>query len=250
MSSTLKLCAAVAVLLVAAPRAFAQGGTSPTGARCPAVRVVCPDSSLADAPATFKAEVTGGEPSDRLTYSWTTSAGTITEGQGTPSVTVAFAAGEQVNPFTATVKVGGLSAACPSEASCTTNACTLPLQGRRFDAYNNVSFEDERARLNNFAVELQHEPAAMGYLICYGGRRGRRGEAQARCDRAKDYVVRERGIDPARMVTIDGGFREELTVEPWIVPAGATPPVAAPTVEPADVQAVTEEQPRRARRRN
>ena len=31
------------------------------------------------------------------------------------------------------------------------------------------------------------------------------------------------------MTTVDGGYREDLTVELWIVPTGATPPTAAPT---------------------
>ena len=33
-----------------------------------------------------------------------------------------------------------------------------------------------------------------------------------------------RGIEATRIVNVDGGFREELTVKLSIVPAGATPP--------------------------
>jgi hypothetical protein len=47
-------------------------------------------------------------------------------------------------------------------------------------------------------------------------------------------------------VTVDGGFREDLTVELWIVPSGATPPENSPTVDPSEVQTI---QPRRGRRR-
>ncbi len=83
---------------------------------------------------------------------------------------------------------------------------------------------------------MQNDPTSQGYLVCYGGRRGRTGEAQRRCDRAKDYLVTTRGIDGSRVVTVDGGFREDLTVELWIVPSGATPPAASPTVDPSEVR--------------
>ncbi|HST51145.1 MAG TPA: hypothetical protein VLJ61_10860, partial [Pyrinomonadaceae bacterium] len=71
--------------------------------------------------------------------------------------------------------------------------------------------------------------------------------AQRRCDRAKDYLVTTRGIDASRVVTVDGGYKEDLTVELWVVPSGAAPPTASPTVQPSEVQ--TGPAPRRGRRR-
>ncbi|MDQ2921342.1 MAG: hypothetical protein M3R52_07010, partial [Acidobacteriota bacterium] len=53
------------------------------------------------------------------------------------------------------------------------------------------------------------------------------GEAQARADRAKDYLVNTRGIDAGRLTTVDGGCRSDLAVELWVVPTGATPPAAS-----------------------
>ncbi|MBV8857759.1 MAG: hypothetical protein JOZ02_12560, partial [Acidobacteria bacterium] len=44
------------------------------------------------------------------------------------------------------------------------------------------------------------------------------------------------GITADRIVTVDGGYREELTVELWVVPSGATPPAASPTVDPSEVK--------------
>jgi hypothetical protein len=118
---------------------------------------------------------------------------------------------------------------------------------RKIDEYGNIRFNDEKARLDNYAIELQNDPTAQGYLVCYGGRKGRAGEAQKRCDRAKDYLVTTRGIDSSRIVTVDGGYREDLTVELWVVPSGATPPAASPTVDPSEVKATPA--PRPARRR-
>src|SRR5204862_4577198 len=173
------------------------------------------------------------------------SAGTITSGQGTSSITVNASAGQTI---TATVDLGGLDPNCPKTASCTTSIKPPPPGSRKFDEYGNIRFNDEKARLDNFAIELQNDPTSQGYLICYGGRRGRAGEAQRRCDRAKDYLVTTRGISADRIVTVDGGYRENLTVELWIVPQGATAPTASPTVDPSEVKATAAPRPRGRRR--
>jgi hypothetical protein len=136
------------------------------------------------------------------------------------------------------VNVGGYPPECNTSASCSTTVTRRAI-ARLFDQYGNIAFNDEKARLDNFAIQLQNEPGAQGYIIAYGGRRGRTGEAQARADRAKDYLVNTRGVDPGRIVTVDGGFREDLTVELWIVPTGATPPTASPTLQQSDVTIIT-----------
>ncbi|MDT7542250.1 MAG: hypothetical protein QOE33_2154, partial [Acidobacteriota bacterium] len=117
----------------------------------------------------------------------------------------------------------------------------------QFDTYGNIPRNDVKARLDNFANELQAQPGSQGYIIGYGGRKGVTGEAQRRADFAKDYLVNTRGIDAGRLVTIDGGFKEEATTELWIVPAGATPPTATPTVDAAQVQMTASPTTRRHR---
>jgi hypothetical protein len=96
-------------------------------------------------------------------------------------------------------------------------------------------------------VAWQNDPGSNGYIIAYGGRRGPAGEAQARADFAKNYLVNSRGIDAGRIMTLDGGFREEATTELWLVPSGAVPPTASPNVDASEVQ--TTRPPRRAPRR-
>jgi len=204
---------------------------------CPTVSVSCPDVVDEGQPVTFTANVTGGDPNVAATYNWSVSAGTITSGQGTPSITV-DTTGQGGTAITATVNVGGYPPECNTSASCTTTPQRRAV-ARLFDQYGNIAFNDEKARLDNFAIQLQNEPGAQGYIIAYGGRRGRAGEAQARADRAKDYMVNSRGVDPGRIVTVDGGFREDLTVELWIVPTGATPPTASPTLQQSDVTIIT-----------
>jgi hypothetical protein len=109
---------------------------------------------------------------------------------------------------------------------------------RVFDELGDIHCEDEMARLDNFAVQLQNEPNAKGVMIFYGGRRFRgrlpkQGEAAARAARMKPYLVGRRSIQSERVIMIDGGYREEFQVELWVIPADATPPSPTPTV-PAD----------------
>ncbi|HEV8589203.1 MAG TPA: hypothetical protein VGQ72_10040 [Pyrinomonadaceae bacterium] len=107
---------------------------------------------------------------------------------------------------------------------------------RKFDEFGNINCEDELARLDAFAIELQNQPNLIGYVIIYGGRTGRRNEAKARAARMYYYLVRSRGMDRKRVVTVDGGFRETLMGELWLSKPGAPVPVATPTVRAEDVK--------------
>lgn len=125
-----------------------------------------------------------------------------------------------------------------AEASATAHAARpAPAQtsGQHVDDYGNVRWRDEKARLDSFAFEVKSHPATVGYILCYGGRVGREGEARRRCERAKNYLVNSHRIDPPRVLTIDGGFRERLSVELWPVREGASPPAPVPTVVREDV---------------
>src|SRR5882724_2845447 len=95
----------------------------------------------------------------------------------------------------------------------------------KFDEFGDIKCEDEYARLDNFAIQLQHEPQAKGVIIFYGGKtfRGRlpkRGEAEARAARLKPYLVRRRGIPASQIIVINGGYAEEWIAQLWIVPLG------------------------------
>lgn len=109
---------------------------------------------------------------------------------------------------------------------------------RKFDEYFNIPFSDEKARLDNLATYLQREPDMKGYIIAYAGRRARADEAQARAERAKNYLVNVRGVNAERVVTIDGGHREELEVDVYVLPRGVSAPTVTPTVDPSEVQTI------------
>lgn len=197
---------------------------------CPVVSVSCPSDVGAGEPITFTASVTGGEAGATWTYNWSVSAGTISSGQGTPSITVDTTGLE--GTVTATVSIGGADPSCTgTTASCSTSIRTPPRRPLKFDEYGNIRFNDEKARLDNFAIQLQNDPTATATIIVYGTCAG---EGQQRGDRAKDYLVNTRGIEAGRITVVDGGCRADLTVQLWIVPSGAETPTVDTTgaIEP------------------
>jgi hypothetical protein len=201
---------------------------------CPTVSVLCPDTPSANNRMTFTAAVANFDTNSKLTYTWAISAGTIVSGQGTSSIVVDMT--DSLGGLTATIDVGGLTEACPSSSSCTIFICPLP-QSRQIGEYGKF-LGDEKAQLNNFTIELQNDPTTQGYLICYGGRRDKSGGAEAQCRRALSYLTETRSIDALRIVTVDGGYKEKLNVELWLVPSGAIPPSASPTVDPREVRII------------
>lgn len=196
---------------------------SPT-IKCPSITVECPADFLQPGePFTIKANVTDADPSLNLTYNWSVSAGTITSGQGTSTI-IMDTTGTTGQTITATLEVTGLDSTCANTASCTYIACLAPVS-RRFDRYGDLGFADEKKRLDYFAEQLQKEPGSQAHIIVYGKQGApRAGEAQARADRAKDYLVNKRGIAAERITTVDGGIRSRLMIELWIAPQGAPAP--------------------------
>jgi len=187
---------------------------------CPNVTVSCPDAATENATTTFTSTLSGGSPGITPSYHWTVSAGRIISGQGTPSITVDTTglAGQTVR---ANLDVGGFGTPCP--ASCATS---IPIMNkpRKFDEYYDISRNDEKARLDNYAIQLQSEPGSQAYIIVYPSRRARPNDAQARAQRIIDYLVNSRGIDTNRVVTTIGQPREDWLFELWVVPEGAPPP--------------------------
>jgi hypothetical protein len=187
---------------------------------CPNVSIYCPDVQQAGTPITFTASVSGGTPGITPVYNWVVSAGKILSGQGTATITV-DTAGLAGQPITATVEVAGYNLECRAQCQA---AVPAPPNPSKFDEIGEIQRDDEKARLDVFAIELQNSPGAQGYIIGYGGSNKRYGTGQQRANRARDYVVTTRGIDASRIVTLDGGTRTTGSTQLWIVPPGATPP--------------------------
>lgn len=105
-----------------------------------------------------------------------------------------------------------------------------------FDSYGDLSWKDEKARLDNFAFALQNDPDLIGYIMVYAGRQSCVGEAKNRALRAKKYLVQTRAVEASRIKFIDGGYREELTVILQPAPRGAPEIPVSPTLKPSEVK--------------
>ena len=113
------------------------------------------------------------------------------------------------------------------------------------DRYGRIAFAAEKRRLDNFAIHIQKNPDAVGYLIVYAGRRASVNEAEAWAKRAKAYLLKVRSVPSSRIVTIDGGYREKLTVELYLIPRDSAPPIPLPTVDRRDVKIIGRQRLRR-----
>jgi hypothetical protein len=223
--------ATISLAAIATPRQSA--------AQCPTVTIECPAGiALPRDPLTFTANINGGDINIQPTFKWTISAGTIISGQGTPTITV-DTTGLEGGSVTVTVEISGtsaLTAGCHITANCTRQIAGCVLTHRKFDEYGDISSKDEKKRLDTFAIQLENEPGMLGILVVYGGRRAKRGDAEARANRAKDYLVAKHGLGAERILTVTGGNIEESTVELWIGVPGESQPTASRTdaVEPRE----------------
>jgi len=215
---------------------------SPSKSPCPfPVNITGPSQVSEGEIITYTAgAVYGG--SSPLTYTWTItpSNARILSGAGTPTITVDSTglAGQRLEAVLV-VDDGSGDAACRQTTRMSTFVPPTPPRenpARQFDVCCGCSRDDQKARLDNLTIELQHDPSTTAYIVTHAGRNSAAGEADRLGTRAVDYIVSQRGISRSRIVVMNGGFREEDCVELWIVPSGAQPPTPTPTVSPGAVR--------------
>ena len=88
---------------------------------CPTIMMSCPENAKSNQSMTFQAHVYGGDPTVKVTYTWSVSAGKISDGQGTSMITIDVSDVSRES-ITATVSIGGHDPQCVNSASCTTRA--------------------------------------------------------------------------------------------------------------------------------
>lgn len=96
---------------------------------------------------------------------------------------------------------------------------------RLADSFGAVPVSDMLARLDNFAVELQNEPAARGLVVAYAAKNKFPGWPLQRARFAVNYLVESRLLDRTRVSAVNGGLRDDTAFELWVVGPGAGTPV-------------------------
>lgn len=125
---------------------------------------------------------------------------------------------------------------------------------KKLDEFSYTNCCDFGARIDWATITQRENPGSKIYIIFYQGKKvaGRRWnhKLQNSEDALFNPVRGEfrglvRGImkraeflkaDTKDLIIKNGGFRELLTVEVWIVPAGAEPPALTPTIDGKDVR--------------
>jgi hypothetical protein len=182
-----------------------------------------------------------------IKWLWAVDQGSIVSGQGTDTITINTAGlpgnAKVSAALRVTVQNGTVTGYCDKAF-----VFTICSECHPFDAYDAIKFNDEKARLDNFAIDLKSQPTAKGYIVAYTGDTyspvsnacediGTKRplnklyglvEAKKRSERAKEYLVTVRGIDAERLVEVDGGVREVSSVELFACPLGAPPPTPTP----------------------
>ncbi|MEK6335703.1 MAG: hypothetical protein AABM67_12300 [Acidobacteriota bacterium] len=190
---------------------------------------------------TFTSDVAYGGTAP-LSYAWTVSPADarIVSGAGTATITVdSTGLGSQQVTATLVVDDGTGDAMCRQRAQASTSVVPRKppeVECKPFDQFQSVAFDDDKARFDNLAIELQNAPDSLAYIIVYAGRTSRVGQADALGKRTLDYLTMQRGIDARRITIVNGGYRETDFFEIWVCPPGAKTPEPTPTVQPGDVK--------------
>jgi hypothetical protein len=226
LSSMSSLIQILSVLLLLTFASAAKTQTPPT---CGIVGIDGPSQVDPGTPLVLKVKTTMIHTT-KPEFKWWLSAGTITTDHGTGEITVDTAG---LGGFVVTASVGlvGAPPDCKGSASITFQVKVPGVIGCAFDNYGDIKFEDEKARLDNFAIQLMNQPQSSGSLLMSAGQETFENEITERLSRAKSYLVDVREIDPNRIVTVDCGFSQELTAQLWVVPLGASPPVCRSYME-------------------
>jgi hypothetical protein len=205
-----------------------------TSRPCPYdVRVDAPERIREGDLVTFAAfnRVSGATP---LNYRWRVypESARITSGLGTPAITVDSTGlgGQTISAeLDVTDDVYGATCFQKNAVKTTVEKIVVPQPEKILcDEFESRTFDDDKARLDNCAIQVQNNPDSQLYIIVYQGtdRISRtRNTAEKLGKRTLDYLVKARGIDPRRIQIVQGGTRPKTTFQLWIVPPGATLPV-------------------------
>lgn len=212
----------IQILALLFPLALASAISAQTPVKC-GIEIDGPIEVNPGQPLIFKVRTIGTIHTATPEYRWDVSIGKIAKGEGTDEITIDTTLLGGLN-ITVTAELTGAPSGCNSVASKTTSIAVPPSTRCSLDQYGDISFEYEKARLDNFVIQIFNSPGYKGLIQIYVGQPTFRGEAAYRLNRAKKYLVGFRGLDPSRLVTVNCGFTRDLSTTLWVVPPGAVLP--------------------------
>jgi hypothetical protein len=178
-------------------------------------------------------QLLGEEGIRRLVYQWSISEGNIVSGQGTRKVVVDLSTTSKrtVHSVTITVKVTGLPPECGQQVTSSLKIdpdCVAPA---KYDEYGDLSVKDEYSHLERVAKALRHgDVGSIIYVVSYAGRDACAWEADWRAERAKNYLVQHCRVPVDHIIVVDGGFRENLDIELFLLRRNDCGPLPTPTL--------------------
>jgi hypothetical protein len=165
------------------------------------VRVDGPEKVVEGDLITFVA-VNAVSASVPLTYRWRVTPETlpITSGLGTSSITIdTKGIGNQTITAELDVTDDVYGATCQQKNSVSTGVeSQVTPKPFRFDAFESKAFDDDKARFDNYVIQLQSIPDSQAYIVMYQGTSRAsiaRGDVDKLSKRALDYLVKARGVD-------------------------------------------------------
>ena len=216
----------------------------PAANRAPTVSCEIERTTLLPGESTRVRAIASDADGDALTYSWSATAGRIT-GTG---ATVTFDSTGMTPPASSTIRVRvtdgrgmDAEATCPVSMNAVAKqvveavSCTAGGFPRNLARLNNV----DKACLDDMATRLRNDPRSRAIVIGHADSGERTPEviARRRAEAVRDYLVRERGIEEARITVRSAAATKPLDtgtdaaararnrrVEIWFVPEGATAP--------------------------
>lgn len=147
--------------LVISVSVFGQNTTTP----CPTAEIISPNSVTEPGETiTFAIKISGETENSKLKYEWSVSAGTIFEGQYTSTIKVATTSDLSGAKIIVTAKIQDSANNCVTEANDEILMATVPSCGLSYGNYGKISWNEERAWLGNFAIELLNNPESRGHI--------------------------------------------------------------------------------------
>ena len=103
-----------------------------------------------------------------------------------------------------------------------------------FDEYGQMTFDSEKARLDNYAAQLNFLSDSLGYIVVYPTSEKSHLKSLRRARRAWSYLVHVTGVKASRLSIIEGGCRDAFKMELYILPRASPAPRPQPSICPND----------------